>query len=397
MKGLSTPIGRLRVAVRVLHRIARRRRRRPPPNVGGPVHQVVHVSPAYFDAQSLIGGGERYALSLARSMAEHVPTRMVTFGDRRGSFEAGALRVDVYPAATFVSGNRWDPVAYRFLRELAAADVVHAHQYGTAVTALTVLTAAALGKRVFVSDYGGTGFDCSDIAPLARYVESFLTVSAFSGQMLPPGRPIHAIFGGVDEGLFRSIERPPGEAVLFVGRILPHKGIDVLVEALPHDMALDVVGRVYHESYYELLQKLAGPKRVRFHTDASDADVADAYRGALVTVLPSVYVDVYGVTRAMPELLGLVLLESMACGTPVICSAVGGMPEIVEDGVTGFVVPPNDPLALRGRLELLRRDPDLRGRMGRAGRDRVLREFTWDQIARRCLQLYGGVEGARSV
>jgi glycosyltransferase involved in cell wall biosynthesis len=96
------------------------------------------------------------------------------------------------------------------------------------------------------------------------------------------------------------------------------------------------------------------------------------------------------------ELLGLAALESMACGTAAIVSRVAALPEIVEDGVTGFIVPPNDPAALRERLRALDADPDLAEAMGRRGREAVLARFTWDAAADRCLRAYraGAAEAA---
>jgi len=96
-----------------------------------------------------------------------------------------------------------------------------------------------------------------------------------------------------------------------------------------------------------------------------------------------------GERTVVPELLGLVVLESMACGTPVIVTRVASLPELVEDGVTGFVVPPNDPGAIRDRLEYLSAHPEAVERMGRLARERVAREFTWDAVAERCLRAYG--------
>ena len=84
-----------------------------------------------------------------------------------------------------------------------------------------------------------------------------------------------------------------------------------------------------------------------------------------MTVLPSVYDDVFGGSSDRPELLGGVLQESLASGTPVICTDVGGMPEVVRDGENGFTVPPNDPPALTDRIGRLAADPALRRRLGR--------------------------------
>ena len=99
----------------------------------------------------------------------------------------------------------------------------------------------------------------------------------------------------------------------------------------------------------------------------------------------------YGQRSDIPELLGQTLLEGMACGTPAICTNVGSLPEVVEDGVTGFVVPANDPQALGAKLLWLRDHPDRAREMGEAARRRVLERFTWPAVVRRCLEIYAQV------
>jgi glycosyltransferase involved in cell wall biosynthesis len=101
-----------------------------------------------------------------------------------------------------------------------------------------------------------------------------------------------------------------------------------------------------------------------------------------VTVQASVYRDLYGGYWPTSELLGLPLLESMSVGTPVISTDVGGMPEFIRDGVTGFVVPPSDPVALRRRLDELLSDPARASSMGRAG-SLDMAQYSWDAVARR--------------
>jgi starch synthase len=96
----------------------------------------------------------------------------------------------------------------------------------------------------------------------------------------------------------------------------------------------------------------------------------------------------YGSETRVPELLGLALLEAMACGAPSVCTAVASLPEIVEDGVTGYVVPPNDPTALRAAIRCILDDPARAARMGEAARMRVLDKFTWPAVVRRCLDAY---------
>ena len=78
----------------------------------------------------------------------------------------------------------------------------------------------------------------------------------------------------------------------------------------------------------------------------------------------------------------------MACGTPAVCTDVASMPEVVAHGLTGFVVPPNDPAALRAKLEWLRDHPEDVARLGHAGRQRVLQAFTWPAVVRDCLDAY---------
>ena len=110
---------------------------------------------------------------------------------------------------------------------------------------------------------------------------------------------------------------------------------------------------------------------------------------AAVFVCPSVY-----------EPLGIVNLEAMACGTAVVASAVGGIPEVVDDGRTGLLVPYDEhaPDAFEsGLTEALNRildDPEGAARMGAAGRDRAVREFGWDQVARRTHELYRTLLGS---
>ncbi len=85
---------------------------------------------------------------------------------------------------------------------------------------------------------------------------------------------------------------------------------------------------------------------------------------------------------------GLSAIEAMAFGLPVVASRTGGLPEVVEDGVTGILVPPGDSKALAEAVVLLLHDPALRRRLGQAGRQRVLDEFTLDRVLPQTLNVY---------
>jgi glycosyltransferase involved in cell wall biosynthesis len=257
------------------------------------------------------------------------------------------------------------------------------------VSSLAILAGAVKGARVFVTDLGGSSSTFAAGVETTQFVDGFLHISVFAAKMLPGGHP-HVIYGGVPDE-FLDVAPSAGEAerqVLCVARLLPHKGINYLIEGLPDGLRLKLIGRAYSPDYLSYLRGLVVGKNVEFATDADDAQLTQAYRTSLVTVLPSVYKDIYGNHYATPELLGLVLLESMAFGTPVICTDVASMPELVDEGVTGFVVPPNDPAALRQRIQYLAERPALAKQMGRQGREKVLRQFTWPGVVKRCLAAY---------
>jgi glycosyltransferase involved in cell wall biosynthesis len=175
---------------------------------------------------------------------------------------------------------------------------------------------------------------------------------------------------------------------LFVGRLLPHKGIADLIAALPDTIALDIVGPMNATGAVDSLRSQSAGKAIAFHHDVGDPVLVEMYRRALCLVLPSVYRTPDGQYSDVPELLGQTLLEGMACGTPVICTRVASMPEIVEDGVSGFVVGPGDHAALRSRLEWLAAHPVEADAMGAAGRARVLAHFRWADVVDRCLDAY---------
>jgi len=127
---------------------------------------------------------------------------------------------------------------------------------------------------------------------------------------------------------------------------------------------------------------------VNFLGHLQDVELVPAYRRARCVVLPSLYRDRYGNETKVPELLGQTLLEGMACGIPALCTNVAAMPEAVVDGVTGFVVPPNDLAALRTALVTLCTDTARAEAMGAAARARMLEHFQWSSVVKRCLEAY---------
>jgi glycosyltransferase involved in cell wall biosynthesis len=354
--------------------------------------RVAHLVPALFDAmRGVLGGAERYALELARHMAAVVPTTLVTFGPTDAAEADGPLAIRVIGGPWRVRGQTANPFSLRLFRALAEADIVHCHQQHIVAASAAALYCRATGKGVFVTDMGGGGWDVSGYVSTDPWYHGHLHLSEYSRRVAGhDGRAnAHVIWGGVDTDRFspdRSL--PRDRAALFVGRLLPHKGIADLVDAAAADLPVDLIGQPMDATFLRDLERAARGKPVRFIHDADDRRLVEAYRRALCVVLPSVYRDRYGGETRVPELLGQTLLEGMSCGAPGVCTEVASLPEVVEDGVTGFVVPPNDPAALAGRLRWLREHaPDAR-RMGDAARRRVFERFTWPRVVERCLEAY---------
>lgn len=364
--------------------------------------RVLHVIPALFDANDgIIGGAERYALELARHMSLQTPTTLLTFGREEHDETLGDLKIRVVGNPWYVRGQRTNPVSLSLVSEVRKADVVHCHQQHVVASSMAALVSQLSRRRVFVSDLGGGGWDISAFVSTDRWYDGHLHLSQYSrnisGQQHKPWA--HVILGGVDTEKFsptgwhdsknggHGSENKKG-SVLFVGRLLPHKGVDDLIKALPQNMSLEVIGQPYDRNYMEDLRALTTGKQVKFIHDCDDAGLVEAYRRAMCVVLPSVYRDMYGGETRVPELLGQTLLEGMACGTPAICTDVASLPEIVEDAVTGFVVPPNDPPALAQKLRWLGEHPQKAAEMGQQAREHVLLKFTWPQVVKRCLNFY---------
>jgi glycosyltransferase involved in cell wall biosynthesis len=356
------------------------------------IESVAHIVPSFFRARDgTVGGAERYVLELAKAMSTKVPTYLYSYGDRAETFTDGELRIRIVKRTLAVRSELHNPLSLRLFPKLARHSILHCHQPNTLGANLVALFARALRKPVFASELGGGGWNLSAYLSTERWFDAHLHISEYSRRIaghVADDRHL-VIYGGVDGTLFRPPSTNPArQSVLFVGRLMPHKGIDYLIDAVGAELPLTIVGRAYNEEYTRLLRQKAEGKRVTFKQDADDASLISEYQNALACVLPSVFRDCYGNHSLVPELLGQTLLEAMACGTPTICSDVASMPEVVLDGTTGFVTPPNDPSALHGRLLELRNNPGLVERFGLAARERAIRHFSWSAVVERCLEAY---------
>jgi len=174
--------------------------------------------------------------------------------------------------------------------------------------------------------------------------------------------------------------------ILYVGNLEPRKGLDILIRAMAivvrviKDVRLIVIGSgVMLDNLQKLVIKLGLSQHVIFTGFAEDNKKLLYYKSADIFVLPSLY-----------EIFGIVNLEAMACGLPIIATKVGGIPDIVEDGSNGLLVPYRNPKALADAIIYLLENDDVRKKMGKKSYCRV-KEYSWENIVEKTETLYNGL------
>ncbi len=198
---------------------------------------------------------------------------------------------------------------------------------------------------------------------------------------------------GVDEKRFRPNVKGKmrkelglkGNMVLSVGRLVEKKGFVYLLEAVEDlDCSLVIIGRGEDREMLERKAKdLNIEERIVFVNSVPNEIMPNYMKDADLFVLPSI-VDSKGET----ETQGVVLVEAQACGVPVVGSKVGGIIDVIKDGKTGYLVEEKDVEEMRAKIGKLLEDKKLRKKMGKAGRRKVLKEFTWNSSAQKIKKAY---------
>jgi glycosyltransferase involved in cell wall biosynthesis len=206
-----------------------------------------------------------------------------------------------------------------------------------------------------------------------------------------PAEHIRLVFNGTDLRRFSPSDNgtrgnlPYGEHMIFACRqLFPRKGIRFLLEAAAQlkpqfpDLKVVLAGDGFERpELVRLADQLGISADVTFLGWVPNTDLPPYYRAAAVSVIPS-----------LEEGFGIPAAEAMGCEVPVVASDAGGLPEVVENGVTGLVVPRGDADALARAIQALLNDPERRRVMGQAGRARALRLFDWDRSAEQFEQIY---------
>jgi glycogen synthase len=380
------------------------------------------------------GGAGVHVEYLSQALARRIAVEVRCFGEQRS--DAPDLSVRGYPRWAEAKDNT-DPrfagaldALYRSLamaKDTIDADVVHCHTWYTDMAGLLasrlwdvpfVLSIHSLEPlRPWKVEQLGNGYHLSTWMERTamEHADAIIAVSQQTREDVlrlfdvQPAR-VHVIHNGIDPAEYRPTGKtdalarygvdPATPYVLFVGRITRQKGIIHLVDAIPeidpgvqivlcagapdtpeigHAMETHMAAvRARHSGVIWIREMLPRPELIQL------------YEHAAVFCCPSVY-----------EPFGIINLEAMACETAVVASRIGGIPEVVVPEQTGLLVgltlspgtfEPTDPAAfssaLAAAINRLVRDPELRTRMGKEGRKRVLEQFSWDAIAETTLGLY---------
>lgn len=363
----------------------------------------------HLTASTFFGGPERQMLGLALAMPENVRSTFATFpeGGRGGAFLTEVRR----------HGFATIPLVFDFpnlsatVREVvellrtAACDVLVCHGYKAHI--LGRLAARRVGIPAVAVSRGWTGetskvklYEWLDRRHL-RFMDHVICVSDGQAEKVRkwcrvPASRMSVIRNSARLGAFENADPAARERlraflprqsavsqiVLGAGRFSPEKGFGVLVDAA-HVICREHPGAgvvlfgegALRGELEQRIAKLSLTGRVILPGFRSDLD--SLIGGADVVVLPSY-------TEGLPN----VALEASAAGVPVVATAVGGTPEVIADGINGYLVPPGEPLSLAAKINELLRDPALGSRLGAAGRRRMHELFTFDAQAKAYLQLF---------
>jgi glycosyltransferase involved in cell wall biosynthesis len=279
-------------------------------------------------------------------------------------------------------------------RAALSVDLIHCHDWMTVLAGIKLRS--ILGKPLVYNVHLPQALDSYQgleklglVAADLVLVNSLAVKQEISAHQLPLRR-VEVVPNGVDLETFHPAGDWPADGgyILFVGRLVPQKGVTFLLQALSvvlqrcPNTRLIVAGDGELDLFLKRIARYLGiPHRVTFLDWTTGQDLVALYQQAKFVVVPSCY-----------EPFGIVALEAMACARPVIASRTGGLVEIVDDGVNGFLVDVGDHLQLAQRMVSLIKDDQRREAMGQAARKRAS-EFSWNTVGEQTLKLYDSLVG----
>ena len=366
---------------------------------------------------NIYGGVGVHVSNITKVLARYCDVEVRTIGEKYSSEDYHSVHVRRYPCWSDIISRtceKFRPVFKAYSISLAVnsepidSDIVHFHTWYMALGGLyakklynvkLVATVHSLEPmRPWKREALGSGYNLSMWAEMQglKECDAIIAVSGQTKEDIVKSYgisrdKIHVIHNGIDAEVWRpredlrvleryGIRRP---YALFVGRLSRQKGIFTLVEAAKivgeNCQFVFATGKPDERSILEEFKRKIRDidNIVWINKMLNINELIPLYTMASVFVCPSIY-----------EPFGIVNLEAMATEAPVVASRVGGIPEIVKDRETGILVEPNNPEQLADAITYLLENPEEAVEMGRRGRRRVLKEFTWEKIAEKTFKLY---------
>ncbi|MEM5866904.1 MAG: glycosyltransferase family 4 protein [Candidatus Aenigmatarchaeota archaeon] len=227
---------------------------------------------------------------------------------------------------------------------------------------------------------------------LKNIADIYIAQSAYVSHLLldlgMPKSRIRIIPNGIDTSKFKPGNNERSEnTLLYVGRIEEYKGLHILLRALEHvssPVKLLIIGPLvgepsYHRKVFDLIDKITKKTshEVSYLGPKKPHEILKYYQTASIVVVPS-----------LSESFGNVVLEALACETPVIASNIGAIPEIINNYESGILVPSGDHTELAEAIQFLLNDEDVRRKMGREGRRQTIERFSFESVVKKILDVY---------
>ena len=220
------------------------------------------------------------------------------------------------------------------------------------------------------------------------YISGCKSTAALLTKLRIPDNKIRVLYYGVDADRYiPDMINKEENLVLCASRIEPRKGLHILLKSLQYiqtPIHLAILGVENKSNYFNEIEKMVdvenkmGKHKITFLLTVSGDRLIPWYQRASIFVTPHTYNPVFPVVNP----------EALSCGTPIVGTNVGGIPEIVIDEVTGLLVPPDNPVELASAIQRLLEDKDLRDRCGKEGRALVEQSFSWSAIAKGLRKIY---------
>jgi glycosyltransferase involved in cell wall biosynthesis len=379
-----------------------------------PVVDRIRAHPVYLQAFTSLSDR-----SFPRWLRENLPESLAPVGRVAVRHPLRLARVTSWAVAQAWRERRgWRPravYAKEWMRAAAVADElshgkpvthVHAH-FAHRTTTVTWWAAHLLGlpfsftghaKDIYQTSQNPKGLLARKMRA-AKFVVTCTDANRQHLEAIAPGRPVHVMYHGLNADFARllgnapPVDQPDRLRIISVGRLVEKKGFDLLVDAIAllSERGVDVTAAIAgdsgdHEAVIRARVKAAGlDERFVFLGTLSQAELFAEYRRSSVFALACRITD-DGDRDGIPN----VLMEAMAAGLPVVSTAVSGIPELVDDGVNGLLVPPEDAEALADAIWRLAKDPALSERLAVAGATTIAEHFDGEALARHMAGLFAG-------